>query len=263
MKTDRGDEMHWLWRANHVVAPGEHAHMTRSRSEDDLRLFRTIRNAALIVGAVRGMGRDPGSGTQHGAADLTEEQREILDRLERRPWLMFAPLATFRILLRFIVRLMPLTIVGLAYGLGTTWAPSQAGKDYFSAAAQVIPVLLLALAVESQMLSFRALFVFEPMPLYAPRYREVLKITGAHEVWTVRAALWLDESIGWVTGWLNAAAALLGGLAVLFALAQAEWECLSILASLGDGKQDPARVSGGILAGLVGVGLLALIGRRT
>jgi hypothetical protein len=246
----------------HVLAPEGHGYMTRSRSADSLRLFRAIRDAALIVGAARGMRRDPGSGTQHGAADLTDEHREILDRLERRPWLMFAPLATLRILLRVALRLMPLTIVGLAYGLGTTWAPSQAGKDYFSAAAQVIPVLLLALAVESQMLSFRALFVFQPMPLYSPRYREVLEITGANEDWMLRAALWLDESMGWLTGWLNAATALLGGLAVLFALAQAEWECLSILASLGDGKQDPARVSGGILAGLVGVGLLALIGRR-
>jgi hypothetical protein len=195
-------------------------------------------------------------------ASQTEERHEAFRGVLRQPWQFFVPVAMLRVVLRVLIRALPLLLIIFAYGLGMSWAPSEAGKDYFSAAAQVVPVLLLALAVESQMLNIRSLFVFEPMPLYSAENRQAMETSGATPRWMVRAVFRFDTVVGWFNGALYAVMPVGVGLAVIGALVYAEWRCLGILASIGDGKRDPELVSGGVLAGLVGVGLLALFGRR-
>jgi hypothetical protein len=78
-------------------------------------------------------------------AELTEEQHQLIAKLRRRPWSLVARPGPFRLALRT----WPLLAIALAFALGSEWAPSTAGHEYFSAAAQVIPVLLLALASAS------------------------------------------------------------------------------------------------------------------
>jgi hypothetical protein len=189
---------------------------------------------------------------------LTDEQRRAIEKLERRPWIMIAWPGPFRLLLQT----WPLLTIVIAYVLGGDWAPADAGHDYFSAAAQVVPVLLLALAVESRLLSFSTLFKIETTPFLSPEVQTFLEtVTDERQRRVAATILRLDRVMGWVHGAVNALTALLVGVMVLVLLSLAEWDCLQFLALPAD-RHDPAEVSGGILAGLVGVGLIALFGRQ-
>jgi hypothetical protein len=226
----------------------------RHDSNADRWLFRTVRNIALLRGGLLAVSLRDGSAPGRGSNDLTAEQRELLEDIARRPWTLYTPvLIAF---LRFWLRILPLVAILAAFVLGASWAPNQAGKGYFSAAAQVIPVLLLAMAVESQLLSFGSLFKVEPQRKYSAPTREAMKKTGG---WIVGVALRVDSAEAWYVAVSNALTALMSGVAVLALLSFAEWDCLRILAS-GDAA-DPELVSGGILAGLVGVRVIALMGR--
>jgi hypothetical protein len=196
-------------------------------------------------------------GVVENLADLSEDQRQTIETLRRHPWRLLAWGNSFRL----IFRVWPLFVIVIAYGLGSDWAPATAGEAYFSAAAQVIPVLLLALAVESRMFSVGALFVIEPAPFFSSDMRAVLPmvIDDEHR-WMLKWALLGDTAVGWINGVFNALGTLILGIGVLLLLSLSEWDCLSFLAS-PSAAQDPASVSGGLLAGLVGVGLIALVGR--
>jgi hypothetical protein len=219
------------------------------------RLYVPIRNAALLLGALRAVSRH--QSPDSAGVGLEDKQREMLETLTRRPWRLVS-LAPIRLL----ARSLPLLAILIAYALGVSWAPERATNDYFSAAAQVIPVLLLALAVESRLLSFRSLFRVQPAPILTPLYRDFMRAAaGETEHRALTVAFWLDDVWGWILGVSNAFSGLAVGLAVLLLLSLAEWECLRNLAAEGRRPADPSAVSGGILAGLVGVALIALMSR--
>jgi hypothetical protein len=190
-----------------------------------------------------------------GSNELTEEEQRLLEDLAQRPWKPYGHvlISTAQLLLRFL----PLAAILVAFVFGLSWAPDEAGQAYFSAAAQVIPVLLLALAVESRLLSFESLFWVQPTRVYSEALRGAMRKGGNRLM--IGVALSLDSATAWLQAVVNAATLLASGVAVLAVLSFAEWECLRVLAA--GGRADPEVVSGGILAGLVGVGVIALIGR--
>lgn len=195
------------------------------------------------------------SEARSGSNELTEEEQRLLQDFAQRPWKPYGAvlISTAQLLLRSL----PITVILAAFAFGASGAPDEAGQAYFSAAAQVIPVLLLALAVESRLLSFESLLRVQPMRMYSEALREAMR-KGRKRL-MIRAALSLDSAMAWLSAVVSAVSQLASGVAVLAILSFAEWECLRVLAA-GD-RADPDVVSGGILAGLVGVGVIALIGR--
>jgi len=190
-------------------------------------------------------------------ANLSEDERGAVEELSRRPWRMIVWRNSFRT----ILQAWPLLLILVAFALGGSWAPPKAGPEYFSAAAQVIPVLLLALAVESRMFSFEALFKIEPAPFLSPAMRTALPSMIGPDLKPMSTwILGFDTVMGWVNGALYALSTLIAGVGILVLLSLSEWECLRFLAS-SDDSADPRDVSSGILAGLVGIGLIALVGR--
>jgi hypothetical protein len=187
--------------------------------------------------------------------ELTEAERRLLQDIVQRPWKPYG--AVLISTAQFLLRSLPITVILAAFVFGAGSAPDEAGQAYFSAAAQVIPVLLLALAVESRLLSFESLFRVQPTRMYSEALREAMRKGGKRLM--IGAALSLDSAMAWAAAVFNAVSLLASGVAVLAILSFAEWECLRVLAA-GD-RADPYLVSGGILAGLVGVGVIALIGR--
>jgi hypothetical protein len=178
-------------------------------------IFRAIRNTALVGGAVSGLRHDPRSGDNSLADLLTPAERERLERYARHPWTEFGMRVTFRP----VIRLGPLLVIVVAYMLGYIWAPSDAGSEYFSAAAQVIPVLLLALAVESRLLDYRTLFRFEPTPVLPPEARKlIVEILGEKPPVSTRILLAGDTAMAWINGAIFAISILGAGLAVLVLL---------------------------------------------
>ncbi|MGI9099789.1 MAG: hypothetical protein ACR2H2_15090 [Solirubrobacteraceae bacterium] len=157
--------------------------------------------------------------------------------------------------------LWSLLVLFATVSAGVTWAPSSAGREFFSAAAQVIPVLLLALAVESRMFRLRR---FAPRPLDAAMPKNVEEAWRVVQSQAPSLATWLErlahDSQSIMRHDTLVGGAVYGGMLLLM-LVGAEWYCLDVLASMTEGEtSDPAFVSGAILAGLVGVAIIALVG---
>jgi hypothetical protein len=155
----------------------------------------------------------------------------------------------------------PLLLLLVAFFVGAEWAPGDADREFFSASAQVIPVLLLALAVESRMFRLRR-FIRPPA--------DITISDDAQEAWRVvqsRSPLLstVFKRLAEISKTLMRYDILIAGVIysamLLVMLAWAEWYCLSVLASLEEGgKRDSAFVSAAILVGLIGVGIVALLG---
>ncbi len=183
--------------------------------------------------------------------------------LGRALWRLYAYwwLAGTRLSVRMLVGLWPLFLLLATFQAGVEWAPASAGREFFSAAAQVIPVLLLALAVESRMFRLRR-FTRHPT--------ELTLSEPAQEAWRVvqRRAPPLAALLGVLANGskpiMRHQTLIIGvlyGGALLFLLVIAEWHCLSVLASITEEQtHDPSLVSAAILSGLVGVGIIALVG---
>lgn len=179
---------------------------------------------------------------------------------------------------RWLLLLGPSAAVAVAWVFGIARAPDGARQAYFEASAQVIPVLLLALAVESRFLRIlspselpsRSMSALDPA-MHDRAMRRAIP-PEYHEIWERAYQQLMDsEEARNVVRWLKVAAAInavrrliTAGAAVsliVLVLVVAEWECLRSLATMrADDSRDPGLVSGGILAGLVGVGLIALLG---
>lgn len=179
---------------------------------------------------------------------------------------------------RWFLFLGPLMLVVTAWLLGLTLAPNGAHQSYFEASAQIIPILLLALAVETRFLRIprpselpdRHVSSLDPAVLNRVMKRAIP--SQHHPEWERQFRKGLDTETGakmmrWakVLGAIGVVRRLLtaGSAAalVVVSLVVAEWECLQALAVMGsDDSRDPVLVSGGILAGLAGVGLMALLG---
>jgi hypothetical protein len=200
----------------------------------------------------------------------------------RSPWRTLGHEARgrLRVTLNAWLAFVPPVIVILAFVLGSAWAPPTARRSFFEASAQVIPVLLLALAVESRYLRVRRA---RPIPPLLWDLRELLTVMGAglapeeRAVWEARIAdlstsaetrryMRVNAFFAGVWKWGSVVqrqltAVLSAALVVLF-LGLAEWTCLEALAAMDDdtATREPSLVMGAILAGLVGVGVIALFG---
>jgi hypothetical protein len=194
---------------------------------------------------------------------IEDEERETLKGWVQQTASLKALLAAWiRSAPGTLIRLLPLWLIIAAYVGGAVWAPKAAGHDYFVAAAGVIPVLLLALALETRILRFRWLVRFNPVPVLPSSVYDVLAGSDSaslrRRMPLLRKADLLFARLREIYRLLN-----LVGLAVvvLFMLSFSEWRCMNILASITDAKhRDPSVVSAGILAGLVGVGVVAIVG---
>jgi hypothetical protein len=132
-----------------------------------------------------------------------------------------------------LLRVAPPVLIFIAFGIGYATGPGSAGRAYFEAAAQVMPVLLLALAIETRWLRIDAVI---------PRLADDVK---AH-----------DWGVAWDRSWAIVVLAL-----PIVVLCYAEWDSLGNVADLGaTGEADTKWVSGGVLLGLTGVALSAFFG---
>ncbi len=125
-------------------------------------------------------------------------------------------------------------------GYTREFAPSEASLEFYAVAAQVIPVLLLVLAIELR--AFRL-----PLEQIAQRHED--------GVLDVRAS-WMrfkeDESL-WVTGAVS--------LVALFSLIAGELQAISQIAKGGASTADPRNVFSAIVVGLLVVSYFALFGQ--
>jgi hypothetical protein len=169
-------------------------------------------------------------------------------------WLRNAPSA--------LVRLLPLVLIIVAYVGGGLWAPKVAGPDYFVAAAGVIPVLLLALALETRILRFGWLVDFRPTPAFPARvYDTLARIDDTTVRRLIPVLRKMDTMFAWCSELTRGMNLVILAVAVLCLLSVSEWQCMHVLASVSDlHRQDPSLVSAGILAGLVGVSVVAILG---
>jgi len=190
-----------------------------------------------------------------------EERRELIERLAKDASLKKALSDWIRGIPGTLIRLVPLWLILAAYFGGSVWSPKAAGHDYFAAAAGVIPVLMLALAIETRILRFRWLVSFRPvsiLPAYV--YGILNKAPDTQATKTVALLRKVDTGFAWLREGYRVSQVVGLAVVVLFLLGLSEWSCMNTLASIGDHTRDPSVVSAGVLAGLVGVGIVAIVG---
>lgn len=126
-----------------------------------------------------------------------------------------------------VERATPVTLGAAAGIVALLLAPGHAGTDYYTVAAQVVPVLLLALAIEARAFGGR-----------------VRRFPGG---WS------LAQAVEWARWFL--------GLGIVAALIASEWCALRALIN-GGGARDPGVVYLGLAAGCITVAALAFLGAR-
>jgi hypothetical protein len=152
---------------------------------------------------------------------------ENLERARRLFWLGKSLLALSAILL-------PL----LAYGLAALLVDGHAQKEYYEAISQILPVLLLALAIEQRYFTRG-----QSMPDLPPELQ-----FGEGEV--KRLARWYTV------------AARVYALMVLLALGLGEWVAVEVLAAGQSSTSDLKLTAGSLAAGFTALIVTALIGTK-
>jgi hypothetical protein len=152
---------------------------------------------------------------------------ENLERARRLFWLGKSLLALSAILL-------PL----LAYGLAALLVDGHAQKEYYEAISQILPVLLLALAIEQRYFTRG-----QSMPDLPPELQ-----FGEGEV--KRLARWYTV------------AARIYALMVLLALGLGEWIAVEVLATGSSTPSDLKNTAGSLAAGFTALIVSALIGTK-
>jgi hypothetical protein len=126
----------------------------------------------------------------------------------------------------------------IAYGLATLLVDGHAQKEYYEAVSQILPVLLLALAIEQRYFTRR-----QSMPEFPPELDFDVDETRDLARWYTRAAR-------------------VYALMVLIALGLGEWIAVEVLATGSSTTSDLKNTAGSLAAGFTALIVTALIGTK-
>jgi hypothetical protein len=140
---------------------------------------------------------------------------------------------------RFLLALGAILLPVVAYGLTALLVEGHAQKEYFEAVSQILPVLLLALAIEQRYFTRR-----QSMPDLPPELQ-----FGAAE---------MEDLARWYTR-----AARVYALIVLAALGLGEWIAVEVLATGQSSTADLKNTAGSLAAGFTALIVSALVGTKT
>jgi len=129
----------------------------------------------------------------------------------------------------------------LAYAVAVLLVEGHAAKEYFEAVSQILPVLLLALAIEQR--------YFTRQPPSAPESPLQLELAGRR----------LDDRS--MARWYTLAARIYA-LVVLFALGFGEWIAVEVLATGESSGADLKNTAGSLAAGFTALIVSALVGTK-
>jgi hypothetical protein len=152
---------------------------------------------------------------------------ENLERARRLFWLGKSLLALSAILLPVV-----------AYGLAALLVDGHAQKEYYEAVSQILPVLLLALAIEQRYFTRR-----QSMPEFPPEL-------DFNEAETRNLARWYTR------------AGRIYALMVLLALGLGEWIAVEVLAEGSSSTADLKNTAGSLAAGFTALIVSALVGTK-
>lgn len=139
---------------------------------------------------------------------------------------------------RFLVALSAILLPVLAYGLARLLVDGHAQKEYFEAVSQILPVLLLALAIEQRYFTRR-----QSMPDLPPELQ-----FGEAEI----------RDLGrWYT-----TAGRIYALMVLIFLGFGEWIAVEVLATGNSSTADLKNTAGSLAAGFTALIVSALVGTK-
>jgi len=139
---------------------------------------------------------------------------------------------------RSLLALSAILLPVLAYGLAALLVDGHAQKEYYEAVSQILPVLLLALAIEQRYFTRG-----QSMPDLPPELQ-----FGEDE--TRQLARWYTR------------AARLYALLVLLALGLGEWIAVEVLAEGSSTTADLKNTAGSLAAGFTALIVTALLGTR-
>ena len=131
----------------------------------------------------------------------------------------------------------------LAYGLVGLSVEGHAKKEYFEAVSQILPVLLLALAIEQR-------YFTRAGRERAPESPLQLELAGRQLVDEQRMARWYTL------------AARIYALMVLALLGMGEWISVEVLATGGSSAADLKNTAGSLAAGFTALIVSALVGTK-
>jgi hypothetical protein len=142
---------------------------------------------------------------------------------------------------RFALGVAAIATPVVAYGVTALLVEGQAEKEYFEAVSQILPVLLLALAVEQRY------FTRRPPP--APESPLQLELAGRR----------LDDRS--MARWYTLAARIYA-LVVLIVLGLGEWIAVEALATGESSGADLKNTAGSLAAGFTALIVSALVGTK-
>lgn len=142
---------------------------------------------------------------------------------------------------KFVFAIAAIAAPVLAYAVAALLVEGHAEKEYFEAVSQILPVLLLALAIEQRY------FTRQPPP--APESPLQLELAGRR----------LDDRS--MARWYTLAARIYA-LVVLFALGFGEWIAVEVLATGESSGADLKNTAGSLAAGFTALIVSALVGTK-
>jgi hypothetical protein len=139
---------------------------------------------------------------------------------------------------RFLLALSAILLPAVAYGLIALLVDGHAKKEYFEAVSQILPVVLLALAIEQRYFTRG-----QAMPELPPE----LEFGDAEE----------KDLARWYTR-----AGRIYALMVLLALGFGEWIAVEVLATGSSSTADLKNTAGSLAAGFTALIVTALVGTK-
>jgi hypothetical protein len=139
---------------------------------------------------------------------------------------------------KFLLALSAILLPVVAYGLAALMVEGHAQKEYYEAVSQILPVLLLALAIEQRYFTRS-----QAMPELPPELE-----FGAAE--TLSLARWYTR------------AGRVYALLVLIALGFGEWIAVEVLATGSSSIADLKNTAGSLAAGFTALIVSALVGTK-
>ncbi|HEX8050718.1 MAG TPA: hypothetical protein VF504_04560 [Solirubrobacterales bacterium] len=152
-----------------------------------------------------------------------------------------SPQARAALVWKFVFAIAAIAAPVVAYGLTALLVDGHAEEEYFEAVSQILPVLLLALAIEQRY------FTRRPPP--APESPLQLELAGRR----------LDDRS--MARWYTLAARIYA-LVVLFALGFGEWIAVEVLATGESSGADLKNTAGSLAAGFTALIVSALVGTK-
>lgn len=152
-----------------------------------------------------------------------------------------SPQARAALAWKFVFAIAAIAAPVVAYGVAALLVEGDAEKEYFEAVSQILPVLLLALAIEQRY------FTRRPPP--APESPLQLELAGRR----------LDDRS--MARWYTLAARIYA-LVVLIALGFGEWIAVEVLATGESSGADLKNTAGSLAAGFTALIVSALVGTK-